>query len=96
MSRWPAPMTLAALLRATVLDTSGAKLGHVDEVIAVRSDAGGELTHRVEGVVVGGRGLALRLGLGHKRPAKNRRNSTVISVADVVSFENETLVVHRR
>ena len=64
----------------------------LDEVIAARPSAQG--AYRVESVVIGGRGLALRLGLGSRRSAD--REGLLVRWDDVLRFEDEQLIVSRR
>jgi hypothetical protein len=91
------PLTLAQLLHAQVVDEDGRSLGRVHDVRAVRDDAGDVVgrapRYRVEGLIVGRRGLRVRLGLRRARSPEPLRPSEPLRWEDVVDVEPGCITV---
>jgi sporulation protein YlmC with PRC-barrel domain len=80
---------LSQLLGVRVVTESGEGLGHVHDV---RAELGAS-TLRVTGLVVGGLGVAERLGLGAPRAAGRIRGKDVVPWAAVIRADRRLVVV---
>jgi sporulation protein YlmC with PRC-barrel domain len=86
-------LKLSKLLELRVEDEDGRSLGHVHDV-RVRRTADMS-TYRVEGLIVGRRGLLVRLGWRHARDPAPLSPHDVLPWDHVVAIEPERLVVRR-
>lgn len=93
------PITLAQLIRAEVVDESGRRLGHVHDVRVVRDGDPAEPDqappYRVEGLVVGPRGIAARLGLSSARSAEPLHARDAVPWEQVVGLEPDRVIVRQ-
>ena len=94
-----APVTLAQLLHAQVVDEDGRAFGRVHDVRVVRdgepAEAGQAPRYRVEGLIVGRRGLHVRLGLSRARRPEPLRTSEPLHWKDVVALQPGRVIVRR-
>jgi hypothetical protein len=92
-----APITLAHLLHAEVVDESGRRLGRVHDVRVIRdadpAEADQAPGYRVEGLIIGRRGLRVRLGLRTARSPEPLRASEPLPWEEVIAFERGRLIV---
>jgi len=93
-------LMLSDVLGAEVVDESGRRLGHVHDLRIVRDGAPAEPDqappYRVEGLIVGRRGLHARLGLEAARRAEPLRRGEPLAWEDVVELGERRIVVRAR
>ena len=80
---------LSELLGLPVRDGDGRRLGHVHDVRVVRRDG----AYAVEGLLIGGRGVAARLGLHKADEAEPLRAGDLVEWSDVTAVEADRVVV---
>jgi sporulation protein YlmC with PRC-barrel domain len=90
-------MRLSELLRSDVVTESGERLGHAFDVRVARragsSPDRADQTWRVQGIVVGRRGLRERLGFGGMGSARARLSHKIVPWDDVVRIGDGEIVV---
>ncbi len=84
---------LSRLLELPVEDQHGRSLGHVHDVRVRRTETGG---YRVEGLIVGPRGLLVRLGWRRARWPAPVAPHDAVPWEDVLAIEAGRLVVRTR
>jgi hypothetical protein len=92
-----APVTLAQLLHAQVIDDDGRHLGHVHDVRVVRDTDPAEADqapgYRVEGLIVSRNGLRARLGLTRARRPEPLRPGQPLLWDDVIALQPGCVIV---
>ena len=92
-------LKLSTLLELRVEDQDGHVLGHVHDVRVQRGSGAGPTeppTYRVDGLIVGRRGLGVRLGWRRARGRAPVPGDDVVRWDDVLAIEPERLVVRGR
>jgi sporulation protein YlmC with PRC-barrel domain len=90
-------MPLSEILRSEVVTESGERLGHAFDVRVARragsSPERADQTWRVQGIVVGRRGLRERLGFGGIGSARARLSEKIVPWGDVVEVASGRITV---
>jgi len=92
-------LKLSHLLELRVEDEDGRRLGRVQDVRVRRETAGGEAEppqYRVEGLIVGPRGLRVRLGWRRRSGPAPVAEQDALPWEDVLAIEPDRLLVRRR
>jgi hypothetical protein len=90
-------MRLSEILRSEVVTESGERLGHAFDVRVARragsSPERADQTWRVQGIVVGRRGLRERLGFGGIGSARARLSEKIVPWGEVVEVASGRITV---